>query len=163
MGGIEAGNSLQDSRGARRRLLTVAVFQPWRGSQSGVARGPQINVPYFEQPHKSGPRRRNSAPRYGGFRIQGTTSSPHSATKKRIQKKRGVSRLAPFHFSLFLGRTDRVGFEPTRLFRPTRVPVVLLKPLGHLSSTHPGAELPRRKEAEIEAQLREKATPIPTS
>ena len=29
---------------------------------------------------------------------------------------------------------DRVGFEPTRLFRPTRVPVVLLKPLGHLSN-----------------------------
>jgi hypothetical protein len=30
--------------------------------------------------------------------------------------------------------TDRVGFEPTRAINPTRFPIVLLKPLGHLSS-----------------------------
>ena len=36
-------------------------------------------------------------------------------------------------FLLLNSVADRVGFEPTRLFRPTRVPVVLLKPLGHLS------------------------------
>src|SRR5207249_4432596 len=29
--------------------------------------------------------------------------------------------------------TDRVGFEPTRVIHPTRFPIVLLKPLGHLS------------------------------
>jgi hypothetical protein len=33
--------------------------------------------------------------------------------------------------------TDREGFEPSRAINPTRFPIVLLKPLGHLSSTCP--------------------------
>ena len=35
--------------------------------------------------------------------------------------------------------TDREGFEPSRAINPTRFPIVLLKPLGHLSNV-PGPE-----------------------
>lgn len=80
-GGTEVGGSKQDSRGARRKLLTVAAFRPWRDSQSGVARGPLINAPCIGRPHKRGPRPENSA-LLSGLQIQGTAISPLSATKK---------------------------------------------------------------------------------
>jgi hypothetical protein len=37
-------------------------------------------------------------------------------------------------------RTDREGFEPSRAVNPTRFPIVLLKPLGHLSLHVRGAQ-----------------------
>jgi hypothetical protein len=38
--------------------------------------------------------------------------------------------------------TDREGFEPSRAVNPTRFPIVLLKPLGHLSSSSAGSGPP---------------------
>ena len=79
-GETEVGDSKQDSRGARRKLLTVAAFRPWRDSHSVVARGPLINVPCPRRPHKREPRPENSA-LLSGLQIQGTAISPLSATK----------------------------------------------------------------------------------
>ena len=59
-GAFALGGSKQDSRGAPLRLLTVAAFRPWRGSQREVARGPLINAPFRGLPHKRGPGRGNS-------------------------------------------------------------------------------------------------------
>lgn len=67
-------------------------------------------------------------------------------------------------------RTDGVGFEPTRVFSPTRFPIVRLKPLGHPSrnpdesggtrpcSTLPGS-IPTRSEPE---SGRGPTVPLPT-
>ena len=108
-GGIEAGGWKQDTHNARREALTVAVFRPWRGSRRAVVWDPSR----YRSAPRPNPQNRAAAGEFSSAKADCGYRAP----------------LAPR-----LARpTGQGGIRTHEALTPTRVPVVLLKPLGHLS------------------------------
>ena len=125
---LTEGEGLEPPSGCPRRISSAVPYQLGLALQgtAGADRGSWIEDPLPSDIGETG-----FEPATPASRTQCSTGLSYSP---RNFPDRIAAVLSSSDSALLHQRADREGFEPSRAIHPTRFPIVLLKPLGHLSN-----------------------------